>query len=67
MKGEREIASRAAQLVDAYLRGYLSQPGRPPLDLEELADLAYVARQHAEKEAQERAQEAASAVSCCQS
>jgi hypothetical protein len=59
------IEARAAQLVDAWLRGYLSQPDRAPLDLEELADLAYVARQHAEREAEEQAHALSGA--CCQS
>jgi hypothetical protein len=56
------IEARAAQLVDIYLRGYLSRPDSVPLGLDELADIAYVARTWAEREAEE-AQQASSA--CC--
>ena len=62
---ERTIAARAAQLVDAYLRGYLSQPGKPALGLDELADLAHAAREVAEREMEE--QRAAPAACCGQS
>jgi hypothetical protein len=56
------IAARAAQLVDAWLRGYYAQ-GRPALSLEELAEIAASAREAAENEAQR----AAPAACCCQS
>ena len=46
-------AEHAALLLDRWLRGYLSQ-GRPPLSLDELADLAFAAREAAEKLAKER-------------
>ena len=45
------VEARAAQLVDAWLRGYYSRrPLPPPLGLEELADLAHAAREAAERQ-----------------
>lgn len=53
------VEARAAQLLDAYLRGYLSRPDAEPMPLEDIADLAWVARQWAEREAREHAASAA--------
>ena len=43
------VEARAAQLTDAWLRGYLVQ-GLPPLGLEEIADIAHAAREAAKRE-----------------
>lgn len=45
------IEARAAQLVEAWLRGYMERkPVPPPMPLEDLAELAFVAREWAERE-----------------
>jgi hypothetical protein len=44
------VDARAATLLDAWLRGYLARPGAPALGLDELADLAFAAREAAARE-----------------